>query len=133
MVPTRKNLQAFDEETVERVANDFQPRLLMFRLQHYREFRPEPLDLSPLSPRMVDLVRALVLPLRDVKEALTPVFVALQEQVYQAAAERAQEPEALVITALFSYRHQRETSTVLVGQIASGLTHAEKESEKSLT
>jgi hypothetical protein len=32
MVPTRKNLQALDEETVERIANDFQPRLLMFRL-----------------------------------------------------------------------------------------------------
>jgi energy-coupling factor transporter ATP-binding protein EcfA2 len=126
MVPTRKNLHALDEETVERVANDFQPRLLMFRLQHYREFRPEPLDLSPLSPRMMDLVRALVLPLRDVKEALTPVFDALQEQVYQAAAERAQEPEALVITALFSYCHQRETSTVLVGQIASWVNACRK-------
>jgi energy-coupling factor transporter ATP-binding protein EcfA2 len=126
MVPTRKNLQALDEETVERVANDFQSRLLMFRLQHYREFRPEPLDLSPLSPRMVDLMRALVLPLRDVKEALTPVFDALQEQVYQAAAERAQEPEGLVITALFSYCHQRETSAVLVGQIASRVNACRK-------
>src|SRR5207245_742446 len=28
MVPTRKNLQALDEKTVERIANDFQPRLL---------------------------------------------------------------------------------------------------------
>jgi hypothetical protein len=126
MVPTRKNLQALDEETVERVATDFQPRLLMFRLQHYREFHPEPLDLSPLTPRMGDLVRALVLPLRDVKEARTPVFDALQEQMYQAASERAQEPEALVITALFSYCHQRETSTVLVGQIASWVNACRK-------
>jgi len=75
---------------------------------------------------MADLVRALVLPLRDVKEARTPVFDALQEQMYQAAAERAQEPEALVITALFSYCHQRETSTVLVGQIASWVNACRK-------
>jgi hypothetical protein len=120
MVPTRSNLQALDEETVERMANDFQPRLLMFRLQHYQEFRPQPLDLSPLSPRIADLARALVLPLRGVeKETLAPIFDAMVEQANQASVERAHEPEALVVSALFGYCHGEESTTVLVGQIAS--------------
>ena len=119
MIPSRKILQALDEETVRRIADDFQARLLMFRLQHYRESRPKSVDLSPLSPRMQDIVHALALPLRDAKAALAPLCVALDGQAFQAAAERAHEPEALVVNALFSYCHQPETSTVLVGQIAS--------------
>jgi hypothetical protein len=120
MVPTRKNLQALDEETVERIANDFQPRLLMFRLQHYRDFRPAPVDVSPLNPRIADLARALVLPFGGVKkEILAPVLDAILEQVRQAVVERAQEPEALVLRALFDYCHDKESSDVLVGQIAS--------------
>ncbi len=127
MVPTRKNLRALDEETVERVANHFQPRLLMFRLGHYQEFRPDPVDLSPLSPRIADLARALVLPFRGVgEEIIAPVLDAIVEQVRQAVVERAQEPEALVITALFSYCHQPETSAVLVGQIASWVNTCRK-------
>jgi hypothetical protein len=127
MVPTPKNLQALDEQTVERIANEFQPRLLMFRLRHYREFRPEPLDLSPLSPRIADLARALLLPLRGVDEALTPVLAALVAQNRQATVERADEPEALVIRALFHYCHDEESSTVLVGQIASLVNASRKE------
>jgi len=70
MVPTRKNLQPLAEETVECIANDFQPRLLMFRLRHYREFRPDDGDLSAFSPRMRDLLRALLSPLRGFKDTL---------------------------------------------------------------
>jgi hypothetical protein len=119
MIPTRKNLQALNEETVERIANDFQPRPLMFRLRHHQEFRPKPLDLSPLSPRIADLLRALWLSLRDTEgEALDPVFAAIVEQAHQASVERAREPEALVVSALFDHCHDEESSTVLVGQIA---------------
>lgn len=125
MIPSCKKLQALDEEAVQRIADDFQARLLMFRLKHYREFRPEPADLSRFSPRMRDMACALLLPLRDIKEALAPLYDALEEQLRQAVIEKAAEPEALVIMALFSYCHQPETSTVLVGQVAS-LVNAER-------
>ena len=127
MVPTLKNLQALDEETVERIANEFQPRLLMFRLRHYREFRLEPLDLSSLSPRISDLLRALLLPLGGVKEALEPFFHAMEDQNRQGFVERAHEPEALVITALFDYCHDEESSTVFVDEIASWVNACRKE------
>src|SRR5438876_1901041 len=71
-----------------------------------------------LSPRMRDLLRALLLPLGGVKEALKPLLHAIGEQDRQAVVERAHEPEALVIIALFSYCHQPETSAVVVGHLA---------------
>ena len=119
MIPSYKDMHALDEETAHGIADDFQARLLMFRLQHYREFRPDPLDLSGLSPRMRDLMCALVLPLRGVEEALAPLFDALEQQLRQAVIEKADEPEALVVIALFSYCHDAKFSTVLVGQIAA--------------
>jgi hypothetical protein len=119
MIPSGKSLPALDEETVQRIASDFQARFLMFRLQHYREYRPKPIDLSPLSPRMQDLVGALLVPLRDVKDAMAPIWDALEEQFLQAEVERANEPEALVVTALFGYCHDEDSSTVLVGEIAT--------------
>jgi hypothetical protein len=118
MIPSGKNLP-LDNETVQRIADDFQARLLMFRLQHYREFRPEPLDLAGLAPRIRDIMCALLLPLRGVEDGLAPLFDALEEQLREAVIEKADEPEALVAIALFSYCHDPEFSAVLTGQIAS--------------
>jgi hypothetical protein len=117
---------AITEETVGRIANDFQPRLLMFRLQHYQEFRPEPFDLSGWSPRMRDLLRALLLPLTDVDDALVPLLYAMADQERHAVIEKAHEPEALVVSALFGYCHDEEFSTVFVGQIASQVNACRK-------
>ena len=110
MVPARKNLHPLDNQTVQRIADAFQARLLMFRVQHYREFRPEPLDLVGLAPRMRDTMCALLLPLRGVEEGLAPLFDALEEQLREAVIEKADEPEALVIIALFAYCHDAEFS-----------------------
>jgi len=127
MVPTRKNLRTLDDQTIECIANDFQPRLLMFRLRYHREFRLEPMDLSgALSPRIGDLLRALFLPLRVRKEILNPLRQAVLDQVVQAKVESVHEPEAVVIRALFSYCHQPETSAVFVGHIASWINACRK-------
>ena len=119
MVPSCKELHTLDEETVQQMADDFQGRLLMFRLRHYREFRSERLGLSGLSPRIRDMMCALLLPLRGVEEAVAPLYDVMEEQLRQAAIEKAEEPEALVTIALFSYCHDPEFSAVLVGQIAA--------------
>ncbi len=68
---------------------------------------------------MRDLLCALVLPLTDVKDALVPLLEAMVDQERHAVIEKAHEPEALVISALFGYCHDKESTTVLVGQIAS--------------
>lgn len=132
MVPTRKNLQPLDELTVERFAADFQPRLLMFRLRNYREFCSDLGEISSFNPRMRDLLRALLSPLRgfkdtpNTKKALNSLVEALNDQERQAFVERAHEPEALVIAALFWCCHQPETSAVFVGQIASSVNTCRK-------
>jgi hypothetical protein len=54
------------------------------------------------------------------------VLDAILEQVRQAVVERAQEPEALVLRALFDYCHDKESSDVLVGQIASRVNACRK-------
>ncbi len=119
MIPSHRNLDILDEGVVQQIASDFQPRLLMFRLQHYREFRPWAVNLLPISPRMGDLMCALLLPLKGHKVAIDLLFDALDEQLRQAVIEKVDEPEALVIIALSAYCHDARFSAVLVGQFAA--------------
>jgi hypothetical protein len=126
-IPARKNFQPIDDETAERIVGDFLPRLLKFRLEHYGEFRPTDADLPLLSPRMRDLMRALVLPFVGTEAVINAVMKAIRDQEQQIIVDRADEPEALVILALFGYCHDNELSTVLVGQIASWINARRKQ------
>src|SRR5215469_9898944 len=63
-------VRLLDEQTVERIANDFQPRLLMFRLRNYQEFSSDLGDISAFNPRMRDLLQALLSPLRGFTDRL---------------------------------------------------------------
>ena len=80
---------------------------------------------------MQDLTRALLLPLGRSQDGLAAIWDALTEQVFQAAVDRSDEPEALVVTALFDYCHDKEVSTVLVGQIAYRVKACRKKLTKS--
>jgi hypothetical protein len=83
-----------DDVAVERVADDLQSRLLMFRLRRYRDFGPHAMDLSLFSPRMRDLVRALVPPLANNNELSWQLWEALIDQEHNARVDRSHEPEA---------------------------------------
>ncbi|MFZ3211579.1 MAG: hypothetical protein WA188_08695 [Terriglobales bacterium] len=120
LAPSRKTLQVLDDAAVERIADDFQSRLLMFRLLHHREFVLPTMDLSRFGPRIRDLVRALMTPLGDSNnEVYRQLWQALINQECNARVDRAHEPEALVTIALFSWCHANGAETNLVGQIAA--------------
>src|SRR5882724_11255589 len=127
MIPTAKNLQVLDEAAAERVANDFQNRLLMFRLQHYRKVVPATIKMSFISPRVRDLAIVLLTPFTDSESDLTAILAAINEQVDQAMADRLLEPEALVIKALRDFCHDKEFSQVLVGEIAFHVNEARRD------
>ncbi len=92
MVPTRKNLQIIDDEAAEQIANEFLPRLLMFRLQYYRELCSITPDLSPLSPRFRDLMWALCLPFQGAPDVINSLRDAFEEQMNQATVEELPSP-----------------------------------------
>ena len=127
MIPTAKNLQVLDEAAAECVANDFQNRLLMFRLQHYRKVVPATIKMSLISPRVRDLASALLTPFTDSESNLTAILAAINEQGAQAVAERTLEPEALVINALRDFCHDKNFSQLLVGEIAFHVNEARQE------
>ena len=62
-------------------------RLLMFRLQYYRELCSITPDLSPLSPRFRDLMWALCLPFQGAPDVINSLRDAFEEQMNQATVE----------------------------------------------
>ena len=118
MVPLNNNsaLLPLAEDDLQEIAA-IQSLLLTFRLLHYWEFGVS-YD-SSFVPRMEALAGALMLPFWEDQETHLALREALAEQNRDAHLERQNEPECLVIWALFDMCHQENASKVFCGQIAS--------------
>jgi len=123
MFPTPKNLMPLDQAAIERIADQFQPRLLMFRLKNHsrvESFQIQSVLLESLSPRMKDLARALAAPLCGNKEYTETLLAILREHDRDAAIERCLEPEWLVVEALFRLCHKGMADDRLISEMTVG-------------
>ena len=91
------------------IAEQFQSRLLAFRLAHYstvRDFQFESEALDMMTPRARQLARVLAAPLVDVPETQADLIAVLQEQDSDMQVERSLEPEWVIVEALFAICHE---------------------------
>ena len=125
LLPTQKNLLPLDEAAVERISSEFQPRLLMFRLQNHsrvKEYRISIQKLQGLNPRTRDLAQAMAAPLLGDAMLEDQLLALLREYDREARIDRCLEPEWLVVEALFDLCHEgiaknRMISEILVGGV----------------
>lgn len=126
LLPTEVDTLPLDEESRQRIANEFQSKLLMFRLKNYspvRNFYVQANSLQGLSPRAKQVARALTAPLLGHTELTRQLLAILRDSDDDLRIERALEPEWLVAEALFDLCHEvlggeRVISDVLVGGVA---------------
>jgi len=128
--PSNRRLAPLDEAAIERIAIEFQPKLLMFRLQNFHTLRVSDSFFSridDMSPRTRDLAHALGVPLLGDSELEAGLVEVLQRQDEDSRVLQSLEPEWLVVQALFALCHEtspwgtrlpRKLAAVLVGGIA---------------
>jgi hypothetical protein len=104
MVPSERVLQKLDPEAMERLASEFQPRLLMFRLRHQSSSFPQ-LDAANLTPRIRDMARALAAPLAGAPELQERLLAHFENRDHEARIDRASGPEAIILQAVFRLCH----------------------------
>jgi len=117
---------------MEQVAREFQPKLLMFRLQNYASVRKSQVSferLRDLTPRIRDLAQGMAAPLLGEATLEDKLFEILQEYDREARIERSLEPEWLVVEALFDLCHKdmgfsRNNSDILVGGLSSHINES---------
>ncbi len=126
LLPTVNELEPLTRDAMHRLAREFQPQLLRFRLTRYpivRGFRMEPGRLAGMMPRSRQLACILAAPLQEVAEAQSDLIAILQERDAAMRVDRFLEPEWLGTESLFAICHRQLTlggwiSESLVGGVA---------------
>jgi hypothetical protein len=116
MRPTTRDLPALDPDALAAMADQLQPSLLAFRLENYERAKPAALASSRLSARMLDIARALSIPLLGDPDLERELIEIVKPHDAQAKMDRYGEPEWVVITALFARIH-RATNTLTVQEL----------------
>jgi hypothetical protein len=126
LLPTDDDVLPLDEAAMQQIANEYQPKLLMFRLKNYRVVKNFCMSSNPLqgmSARMKQIARALTAPLLGDPESTAELLAILGEYDQEAQIERSLEPEWLVAGDLFDLVHKgmeggRLVSEILIGGVA---------------
>jgi hypothetical protein len=126
-LPSNDDTLPLDEATLQKVEQEFQRKLCMFRLQNHaavKNFSTSPNTFNGLSPRMRQIARALVSPHLGDEPFTTEVLDVLGDYDDEARIDRALEPEWLIAEALLAVCHEgnkngRFISGILVGDVAN--------------
>jgi hypothetical protein len=115
------DLAPLDPAVLDSISDRLQPKLLMFRLRNYLRRLDVKADLSMLSPRSRDLAAALAGPLVDHPKLQMRLVDLILQQEADVHARHSDEPELLVLEALFLRCHSDPRFFTTVGDVAAGL------------
>jgi hypothetical protein len=108
MAPTNRDLLPFDSKQAANVKEQFQNRLLAFRLGLYHRLPiPHLTQTLAFTPRMRSIARALVFPVQGDNQMVAKLLDILSQEDDVAKMDRAVEPEWLAVEALFDLCHER--------------------------
>jgi len=102
----------------EQIADEFQPKLLQYRLTKFSTVRTPPIDVSELTAPMQDLARALATCVADDEELQLGVVQLLRERDQEVRVDPSTELGSVVLEGLLFCCHTRGRSQVLCGELA---------------
>jgi hypothetical protein len=108
MTPSDRDVPSFDLDAEEKFSDALQPMLEMFRLLHYMRVvaSQDPVFLK-FPPRLRDNARALAAAMLGNEELQQRLAGALESQVHSMQFDRFNEPEWVVMLALYGLCHSR--------------------------
>jgi hypothetical protein len=128
MYRTNKTLRRLDQRALDKIAAEFQNRLLMFRFANSiatDQVNLPVADLEGLNPRTRDLAVSLMVPLSDKPDVIAKMVAVFKERDEELRIEQSLEPEWLAVETLFAQCHRRPgegaTSEMTIGGVASVL------------
>jgi hypothetical protein len=119
VAPAQDPLPELTDEDDAEIGDDFQAKLLRFRMVSYRRVRDAKPDCRDFIPAMRGQIRTLLAPLGDCEELRDGVLQYLLRQSQEAAGARFTDLECVVSEAALFFCHTREdTREFFVGQLA---------------
>jgi hypothetical protein len=118
LTPTATPITPLDEESEERIATEFQSRLLAFRLRYFKHVRVPEFEVSNFTSSIQILAKTLGAAFVGEKELQENILEYLSVEDQRIRAERSSTVEALVIEALLFFCHDRGVSQVRSSELA---------------
>ncbi len=119
VTPTCESLPILDQRAQQQIADEFQPKLLMFRLRNYRQVADSDFDVAHFAPPVRELARSLGACMGDEPELQAAIAGLLAAQNELVQSERAIDLNAIVVGAMLSFCHEAKKESVHVGAITA--------------
>jgi hypothetical protein len=118
LAPARRELPALSEEASQRIADEFQAKLLMYRFREYSHVSPPDFDVAGLTVPTQCLARSLascIVGDANLQAGLLPL---LRQQDQEFHVERSAGLEAVILEALLRCCHEEDRSNIRAGELA---------------
>ena len=111
----RRALPIFDQRTQQQIVDEFQPKLLMYRLVNYHQVAASPFDI-PDSP-VRELVRSLAASVPDEPAFQSAILPLLQAQSDEVLVKPTSDLDSIVIEAMLVLCHEKERQSFHVAEV----------------
>ena len=106
-----------DERQIENIAEEFQAKLLGYRLAHHDQVRASTFDVADFTAPMRALARSLGACIVGDPELQNGIVPLLKDRDEAVRAERSTGPRAVVLEAVLFHCHEGRKSSVYVGEV----------------
>jgi hypothetical protein len=128
--PGCSSLLMLGPQAQQEIANRFQPRLLMYRLNNFRRIANSSVDFPDFVPPVREVACCLAVCVPDMPEVRPEMTFLLEERNRQVQSDREIDPKLIVLQAMLSFCHQASRKSVRVAEVASAVNAIlEQESE----
>jgi hypothetical protein len=119
MIPTEVVLPPFDQEAQNRIANEFQAKLLSFRRANLSAAQKLNFDASRLSPRLRDLARCLAAATPDDVESQAEVLELLRDEDAESRSARWTDLNVIAVEAVLVACRESPGEAVYVSELSN--------------
>jgi hypothetical protein len=118
LVPALNGLPVLDETARQKIAEDFQPQLLAYRLDNFSKVLKAAFDAPQFTPSMQELAKSLAActPGDPDLQAQVPEFLRFQDKEMRSAAWL--ELNTVIIEALLAFVHEAKADSIYVAEVA---------------
>ena len=116
--PSQSPSSILDERSQKQIANDFQPRLLMYRLKNLGKVRESPVDISNFTSASRQLARAVAACFPEDSELAHHVVELLRPQDDEIRGQRSVDVNCVIVEILWGAIHHGKQQAVRVDDLA---------------
>jgi hypothetical protein len=119
VTPAHQPLPIMDRFVQEHIAEEFQPKLLMYRLKNYRQVVKSEYDVQYFVPPVRELARCLGACVPDESELREEIGLLLREQNNDVQTDLSTDLNSFVLEVMLTFCHDDKKESVYVGEITT--------------